>query len=42
MGKQFGDDPKTLSVISNVLEKYVSDGRKLKPQDIDQMEIDIF
>ena len=42
MGGKFGDDPGTLKVISSILQGYIKDGRKLKPDDIDQMETDIF
>ena len=35
MGGKFGDDPGTLKVISAILQGYIKDGRKLKPDDID-------
>ena len=35
MGKQFGDDPDTLQIISSVLQKKMKENSKLQPADID-------
>ena len=42
MGKQFGDDPATMKIISNTLFAYIKEGQQLRPQDLDSMEKDIF
>lgn len=42
MGKIFGDDERTLTVISNVLNNRVKETNKLNAADIDQIEDDIF
>ena len=42
MGKQFGDDAETLKIISGVIRTHLKDGRKIKPEDIDSIEHEIF
>ena len=42
MGKQFGDDPNTLQIISSVVKNRMRKAETLRPDDIDKMENDIF